>query len=903
MLINDSNFFKINFSKKINFKKIIMACYLLSNLNLFAENTTLNNVVDTNKKLEYFSVKSEEEKNKNNDQALGKNSIAIGPNAKTEAKAEASISLGYEVNNSNVGSTALGSYSNNSGNFGTILGYSSSNSQSGGSVVGSFAKNTGKFGTAISYYAENSGENGLVLGTSANNSGNSGSVIGYFAKNSGDDAIVFGTQASNSEKYGTVVGSFSKNSGKNGTIFGVGSENTGDTGMTLGYFSKNNGIAGISIGAANNNKSDAGISIGYKTINNGNQSIVLGSNAKNSNILSAVVGYQAENTGEFGTIFGTQSINSGLNGTVIGANSKNTADDAIVLGSNSENSAYKGIIIGSTLNNSADLGIILGNNSKNTQAKSIVLGTENNNTGLRGIVIGEKAINNGTLGIVLGQKSNNLGQFGVVIGHNSSNSSEGGVAIGETIKNLAPHSAVIGDFSKNSSKFSNVFGYNSNNSGESGLVLGSNANNKIHSAVALGSYSQTSRSRFSNPYNILSNSKETIILSFSEANIVKLKDFLEKNSPKKLDKFNKIIEDYDEKLKNAESDDKKLALMTKRRDEVNSIFSTWKSTLGSIAIGNEKTNQTRQITGLAAGTEDTDAVNIAQLKSLKQYVDDNNPFEYRDSNGNSLVKIGNNYYKKDGTKISDENLKNGIVISTKEGKIINNVKNPIENRKAINISLNSGIASTSNVVTEDSFKGKIISNTLQIINGENKILGNDDTKLEIELKNDSIENKHIKDGSISENKLDNDLKRKIVLSDLSKKEIYNKIVKTGAVNTAMSNLHPLSYNPLKPNQIMAALGINGGSTAIAIGLSHYFNEDSMLTGSASMSTFNKNNEFALGLGISCRLGSKKDNVQHKEKSIDKMQKEIQKLIEENKEKDKKIQELENKIEKILARLK
>ncbi|MDP8033330.1 YadA-like family protein [Pasteurella atlantica] len=43
---------------------------------------------------------------------------------------------------------------------------------------------------------------------------------------------------------------------------------------------------------------------------------------------------------------------------------------------------------------------------------------------------------------------------------------------------------------------------------------------------------------------------------------------------------------------------------------------TWKSTLGALAIGDtDGTNKyTRQITGLAAGTNDTDAVNVAQLR-------------------------------------------------------------------------------------------------------------------------------------------------------------------------------------------------------------------------------------------------------------------------------------------------
>ncbi|UXN06903.1 YadA-like family protein [Bartonella sp. HY761] len=45
---------------------------------------------------------------------------------------------------------------------------------------------------------------------------------------------------------------------------------------------------------------------------------------------------------------------------------------------------------------------------------------------------------------------------------------------------------------------------------------------------------------------------------------------------------------------------------------------TWVSTTGSVSVGSGSTI-TRQITGLAAGTNDTDAVNIAQLKQMRAY--------------------------------------------------------------------------------------------------------------------------------------------------------------------------------------------------------------------------------------------------------------------------------------------
>ncbi|USP00947.1 YadA-like family protein [Bartonella taylorii] len=46
----------------------------------------------------------------------------------------------------------------------------------------------------------------------------------------------------------------------------------------------------------------------------------------------------------------------------------------------------------------------------------------------------------------------------------------------------------------------------------------------------------------------------------------------------------------------------------------------WKSTMGAVSVGYVAWKKTRQITAVAAGFEDTDAVNVAQLKSLQGYV-------------------------------------------------------------------------------------------------------------------------------------------------------------------------------------------------------------------------------------------------------------------------------------------
>ena len=47
---------------------------------------------------------------------------------------------------------------------------------------------------------------------------------------------------------------------------------------------------------------------------------------------------------------------------------------------------------------------------------------------------------------------------------------------------------------------------------------------------------------------------------------------------------------------------------------------TWKSTASAVSVGDAGNNVTRQITSVAAGTNDTDAVNVAQLKQLRNNI-------------------------------------------------------------------------------------------------------------------------------------------------------------------------------------------------------------------------------------------------------------------------------------------
>ena len=55
---------------------------------------------------------------------------------------------------------------------------------------------------------------------------------------------------------------------------------------------------------------------------------------------------------------------------------------------------------------------------------------------------------------------------------------------------------------------------------------------------------------------------------------------------------------------------------------VNGYVNAWQSIDGAVSVGNADLGVTRQITGVAAGTEDTDAVNVVQLKKLESNVNE-----------------------------------------------------------------------------------------------------------------------------------------------------------------------------------------------------------------------------------------------------------------------------------------
>ena len=203
-------------------------------------------------KVKYFSVKSSDAGNVNNDGATGTNSIAVGPNVQTkgdyglsigsgaQANSNYAVALGYQANNGSTNSTnsvsigwAAGGASNGASNvaIGTAAGrqITGSNNISLGNTAGTVNNNNVYTSESILL-----GTEARVKGSTASKSVNSVIAIGKDAEGSATSAISLGINANASAENAMALGPSSKAGAYNGVALGAFSEST-TAGGTAGY--------------------------------------------------------------------------------------------------------------------------------------------------------------------------------------------------------------------------------------------------------------------------------------------------------------------------------------------------------------------------------------------------------------------------------------------------------------------------------------------------------------------------------------------------------------------------------------------------------------------------------------------------------------------------------------------
>lgn len=256
------------------------------------------------------------------------------------------------------------------------------------------------------------------------------------------------------------------------------------------------------------------------------------------------------------------------------------------------------------------------NNEGATGTHAMAIGIDASATGTEGVAIGKGAVSAGATSISMGKKSNASGSSSIAIGQSAASSASNAialgssteasynytVALGHSAKATALQGVAIGPYAKAEKDSSVAIGYfaKATDGASNGVSIGRSASVTKSGGVALGYISVADRSSGVTGYNPMTQSAPAA----TNAAIAQAWGFT--------DEYNAL---------NSQLSD--TSLTTAQRNEINGkiykLISPYKSGYGAVSVGTE--SSTRQIINVAAGTEDSDAVNLAQLKALANKVD------------------------------------------------------------------------------------------------------------------------------------------------------------------------------------------------------------------------------------------------------------------------------------------
>ena len=308
----------------------------------------------------------------------------------------------------------------------------------------------------------------------------------------------------------------------------------------------------VAIGRLSYSDSDQSIAIGYMSNASGT---FMGGNIKPSIALGAGAKAQGNNT----ISIGTSSSNVASYALALGneSNIASGADYGIAAGYKTSVSAQQGIAIGTQTTATALLAMAIGNNASASGENAIAVGKSTIASDGDAVSIGTSSQATGADSVALGKNAKASNGDTIAIGQDSVADLLNGVALGKTSKATGASATALGPQSTASATYAAAIGMNSVANQEYATAIGGSSQATVQRGVALGAYSIANTASGVAGYNV-----------------------------------------------NANRTNKYTGLAG------NTLTSTW----GAVSIG-DSTN-TRQITGLAAGTKDTDAVNVAQLKSV-----------------------------------------------------------------------------------------------------------------------------------------------------------------------------------------------------------------------------------------------------------------------------------------------
>ena len=569
-------------------------------------------------------------------------------------------------------------------------------------------------------------------------------------------------------------------------------------------------------------------------------------------------------------VLGISSSSKGVNSTVLGNNNKltgvkNGRNNSIVAGQNLEVEGAHNAVFGTDYNNYdhkltkvfgeqntvIGVGNLVGYTAeKDPSDPTKWIYTKNSSGSDQNVAVGMTNTANG--GSVVVGTSSEAENLGVSFGHGNkvigsdSGGGQRGLALGNYLTVKGEEAVAVGTNASATADWAIAMGKNSKAEKETAMAFGYDSHAKVSGGVALGSWSVVDTAAG--------------------------------------------VSGYDPSTKAASTD----------------TSAAWKSTVGAVSVGDASKGITRQITGVAAGAADTDAVNVAQLKKVEataaaaktNVTAGDNVTVTHDSTTNTYKVSAKDTYTTGGTydaatkKIKftqNDPSKNyevdvsglvgsggtgsltfagdtGSAITKNSGETLqitggatevaaaNNIGVVSENGKLnLKLAKNIDLGSDGSIKTGDT---KMDNNGLAIQGGPSVTKGGIDAG--------SKKITHVAAGEISATSTDavNGSQLQAVKNDVQNntQNIYNmgkkvgelgtRINKVGAGAAALAALHPLDFDPHDKWDIAAGFGNYRNASAAAVGLFYRPNERTMMSLGWTMG----DDRNMINAGVSVKLG-------------------------------------------------
>ena len=410
------------------------------------------------------------------------------------------------------------------------------------------------------------------------------------ANSVGVNSIVVGYQNTTDNEDGT-------------TALGANNQAYGNSGLAIGNQNESSGGASTAIGAGNRANGAATVAIGNVSNANANGAIAIGS-YNNVNYTPNTWQTTPKQAGDHSIVVGSYSHAAGNQNVAIGNNVKTEHDDSVAIGADVSALAGHNIAIGSG-------GTKAQSAPGKTGSAAIAIGlnaqaTYGNDTGAYDMIaVGNQATASANAATAIGTLSKATGNNSTAIGNKATASASGALAFGQATQATAHGALATGNGAQSKGVGSTAVGRTANAANDGAVAVGFNAQATGDHAIAIGGDGRgTAFTDSPNTYDGLGNKTTATATNAISVGYNAKADKVDgvalgSNSVTTTDKG---VLGYNP----SDPHERKYAPLT---------GNVQTATTAAVSIGNGQ-QMTRQLTGLAAGTADTDAVNVAQLKNV-----------------------------------------------------------------------------------------------------------------------------------------------------------------------------------------------------------------------------------------------------------------------------------------------